>query len=691
MLQLKNKFLSAGFDEMGRIVELVNNTADYGNVIEYPAAGMFKMICKVGESWEGVVYPKEQEYKVYKKDDVVITEVSKVSIKEAKYDIKIIMKTWLEADKLKFEAGIENNSELMVTDFMYPRIGVIKSLGEGKPDLLWPHSVGIVFTDIGGHLAKKESPYEEYNMETLSYPSPASMQWMSLMDGDQTLYFGSHDREFYASVLRAIGRQEDAGSIILDIVKHVFVKPGENWKGQPFVVNLATKSWRYGADIYRKYLDTWLPKVDKPQWIKDMMGYFLVINKQQYGDIMWPYDTLPELWELAKEHGCDTLGLFGWYAGGHDNQYPNVLVDDLMGGEEELKENIEKVKNDGGNVTLYCQGHLIDITTDYYKETGHKLESKSLWGTPYFEQYNKFHESELLKHYTKKTFSTACPSCPEWHDRMCENAELLHGHGANGILMDQLGGMPPYPCFEESHPHEQGKPSLSFTCGRQQLIEKVHGYTQKLDPEFCFIIEHLTDMYTTYADAGHGLTFCYPGEKADRADYSLKKIKGTKKIPFGEMYRYTLPEVIYTVRNPAPYIKPEMANYAFVFGLRYEMELRYLGDQKAIRQDEYKEWKEYAKKVNDLKKSYWSLLGTGKFVDEEIFMNDNKAITGKAFISEDGKMAIALWNDSGEKQKVQIQAEGYTLIEAATIDGKLQEKPKQLENGQIAVLLYEKN
>jgi hypothetical protein len=37
MLQLKNKFLSAGFDEMGRIVELVNNTADYGNVIEYPA------------------------------------------------------------------------------------------------------------------------------------------------------------------------------------------------------------------------------------------------------------------------------------------------------------------------------------------------------------------------------------------------------------------------------------------------------------------------------------------------------------------------------------------------------------------------------------------------------------------------------------------------------------------------------
>jgi endo-1,4-beta-D-glucanase Y len=121
------------------------------------------------------------------------------------------------------------------------------------------------------------------------------------------------------------------------------------------------------------------------------------------------------------------------------------------------------------------------------------------------------------------------------------------------------------------------------------------------------------------------------------------------------------------------------------------MELRYLGDQKAIRQDKYKDWKEYAKKVNDLKKSYWNLLGLGKFIDEEIFMNDNKAITSKAFISQDGKMAIALWNDSGKKQKVKIEAQGYTLIEAATIDDKSKDMLKQLDDGQIAILLYEKN
>ncbi|MDD5603080.1 MAG: DUF6259 domain-containing protein [Eubacteriales bacterium] len=690
MISIKNQYLTAGFDDNGRIICLENNDSGYGNIIDYPAAGIFKMVLKRGDNWENIVYPRDQLYEVKKEANQVVITVKKVAVRGKTFDVTLIMRIWLEQEKLCFTADIDNRSDTTVVDFMFPCIGVIRSLAGGKPNLLWPHSAGQLITDIGGRLSSMDSPYEEYNMISLDYPFFASMQWMGLTDGSQSLYFGSHDSEFYASALRVIGRQEDPGSIIMDMVKYTFVKPGEYWQGQPFVVSLYTGSWRLGADIYRAWADSWLPRPDKPEWVRDMLGYFLVINKQQYGDILWPYDTLPELWDYARQHGCDTLGLFGWTRGGHDNLYPEVEADTLMGGEDKLRDRIAEVQDAGGHVTLYCNGHLMDVGTDYYKQTGHSIESKSLWGTPYYEQYNKYHESEFMKKYTRKTFSTACPSAPQWQDRMCENARTIYKYSPDGVLMDQIGGIWPYPCFDESHPHVLNKPSLSMTRGRISLLNSVYKQTKELNPMYGYIVECITDLYSTHADAIHGLTNCHPGETGDRAALNLGKTKGSRVLPFAEMYRYTLPEVIMTVRNPKPYINPRMANFAFVFGFRYEMELRYLGDAKAIREDRYKAWREYAARVAGLRRQYWHILGLGQYVDEEGFENGNRVVTAKAFISEN-HMAVALWNDTDKDERADIGAPGYRFAGAADLEGTKEDIPQIIKSQQIAVLFYEKN
>lgn len=36
--------------------------------------------------------------------------------------------------------------------------------------------------------------------------------------------------------------------------------------------------------------------------MKKLNGYFLVINKRQYGDEVWPYETLPELYEEENKY-----------------------------------------------------------------------------------------------------------------------------------------------------------------------------------------------------------------------------------------------------------------------------------------------------------------------------------------------------------------------------------------------------
>jgi len=412
MIEISNSFMKAGFDDSGRLAYLENLKEGNGNIIECPAA-IFRMVMKEGDNWEITASSGDQDISVEKRGDRVFICADGLRVKDHRLDIRVTLTASLTDSHLIFSADIVNLSDATIVDFMFPRIGTIKSLAGGKPMLYWPKSSGEVITDIGGKLARMGSPYYEYNMLSMSYPSPASMQWMALADGDQLLYFGSHDSDFYACALRVIGKNSDPGSVIMDFSKHVFVKPQERWQGKQFVLSLFKGTWRHGADIYRAWAEEWFPAPRKPEWVQNMLGYFLVINKQQYGDVMWPYDTLPELWEYAAAHGCDTLGLFGWYAAGHDNQYPYLSPGEDMGGLQKLIDNIRKVREKGGRVTLYCQGHLIDITTEYYKKEGVKVEARSLWGTPYFEQYNKYHESEYLKNYTKKTFSTACPSCPE--------------------------------------------------------------------------------------------------------------------------------------------------------------------------------------------------------------------------------------------------------------------------------------
>ena len=691
MIKINNGYMAIGVDEKGRLAFL-ENCSSRGNVIDRPAEDFFMMNLMQGECWENPVWGHDQSPAVTECEGAIEITYSSLFVNHTKeyVDIGLKLVISLKEELIRFDAVIENRTgDCEVIDFEYPRIGVIKSIGNQPPSLLWPVQSGMCYPNIGEYLSDRPLTREIYpNSIYTRFPgSDGSMQWMALTGGEETLYFSGHDEEYYSSVMRAQGSGTDRGAITLIYDKLAFVNPGETWACPPYVLSLYTGSWRQGAKEYSSWASSFRVPQEKSKWVQDMQGYFLVINKQQFGYEMWDYGPLPRLYELAQAHGCDTLGLFGWYESGHDNQYPDLEAGVSMGGREKLMENIGKVKEAGGHVTLYQQGHLLDPTAKFYKIKGHKLESKSRTGMPYYEYYCKSHKSSFLGCYTNKLFSISCPSCPEWQDLMEEKTDFAASFGPDGVLFDQIGGMHPYPCFDESHPHEKGKPSLSLSGGRRQLLPRIRSRAKSYGQEFAFFSEHITDIYSVYLDCVHGIN-SLPSEEGDRkAAADGERLRDGINYP--ELFRYTFPETIITIRNSAPFISVRKANYACTFGFRFEMEIRYQDDCDDILTDRWPIEREYAKKVTDLRKKYWDILGHGIFTDEEHLTNRNPAIIAKGF-QKDRALAVVLWNDTKGSEAVCVEAAGFRLKEVAGIHGTGDGLPDRMESQELLITIYER-
>jgi hypothetical protein len=685
---LENAKVRLALNGNGAVTQLVDKQSDARhNLIARPTPGFWSLIFHRGVSYENLVEPQLQRYRIERAGDRLTVTADKLRFRDETLDIKVTFEIRLQDDEVRWTARVENRAPVTIVDFYFPQLGGVDSLGDARrtDDLIWPRYAGMRVSNLKRSLGRAFSnppgtdpldlnePINTYQNPSLeeTYPAFASMSWYEFTNGKRGIYFGSHDSRFLTGALRVKRRFEVAGTLEFCFAKYLFTRQGEIWVSGEYVTSPHPGTWHTGASKYRKWADTWFRPRPRPQWMERMKGMFLVILRQQYGDVMWQYRELPALYEEARKGGMDTVALFGWTEAGHDHKYPEANPDPEMGGEAALREGLAGITKMGGKTLMYLNGFVMDASGEFFRQN-ERLAAKSLGGTPYFRTAGKqkWVESSFLRNFSWKAWAPVCsPGDPVWIETMLAAGRKLQGYGVTGVLYDQLGGLDPYPCFQNNAGVRE---SEAFVTGRLKLLDKLPTTLREGRPDSGFVAEHFTDVYSQYIDVLHGCC------------YGLRYEEGA----FPQMSRYTFPEVISTARNPEPRTIRKHVNFALAYGYRFEVEVRYRPDMETIRRQEKAHLRDYQRKVSELRDRYWDLLGSGRFLDDRGLVNQNPSVTATVF-SAGRRRAVVVWNNTTQPQPVRVDFPGAAFVEAAGIDGVARKRPELLKPQEVSVLIFE--
>lgn len=517
---------------------------------------------------------------------------------------------------------------------------------------------------------------------SLAYPSEhCTMQWSALQRKTGGIYFASHDSRFSYKYMN-ISFDPSTKDVRFSFRNMLECFPGEKVEVAPVVYKPYEGEWYECGDTYREWFLAHRKIAERPEWVKNSRGWLLAILKQQNDEVIVPYEEIGGLLaDAAEERGIDILGLFGRGIGGHDRFYPDYRPDPKMGGETAIKRGIAEAKAKGKRVVLYTNGQLLDMneTPQFWPDTGKVISVRQRDGKIWQQTYHKY-DSAPARH-----FGLACHSCATWREIMLRLAKDANNLGADGILYDQLAVFKPTYCYNPDHGHRV--PAIVYEADRLDNMDYVQREMSKINPEFVVMTEGLADYELSTVGMFHG--YC-KGSIVPKKSVMKERFDNEGVVQyFTEMFHYTFPENVVTIRMTSPSNSRFSMNYNLSFGFRNELELRYAADRdylkckkvptiedyvnvrtvssvKIIREMEeagdpvasvkyYKQALDFQQEHAELMKHGRYLAGNGVTLDAS-----SQYVMANAWVSNDGsKVGVLVWNMSDEEVAYNVAYKGY--------------------------------
>lgn len=359
-----------------------------------------------------------------------------------------------------------------------------------------------------------------------TYTGGCSMLWQDLYSREEGtgIYMTCRDRQFKNKGLSACSLGKYSPGIGMGIIHYPCMTEGV-WESEECVVAFHEGDWHWAADEYRAYRESVPQKpMDyeaQPAWFLESAGLSAHYDfMYQGGKIVHEFKDLPEIYEKAKKQGFNHLLISGWNIHGFDDGFPLYRPSPALGTEDELREAVKAIKDDGGHVTFYVNSRLCNVG---YAENKARVEKSCAMNRD---------GSLKIENYGAKdiNFATLCMNEPSWRKALVEDiAYMVNEMGLDGVYLDQLGMSPAVLCYHPDHECHKGDPA-AWNQGYEQLLDELRAAV----PGAVILYEGCCDIY------GNGVA---------------AQLISTLRMPavgcMTQVYKYTFPKQILTdMLNP---------------------------------------------------------------------------------------------------------------------------------------------
>lgn len=636
---LENGLVRVAIDGQARLVELKNCRTDVNYAGSQP---LWRLFYRQGEVLDVEGFAPQAEPTITSDaKGLVIRYPALLSKQKKPLDVSLELRAKLSAasDDVTWSARIDNRQTgITITELQFPLVGNIQ-LQPGQ-SLVWSRIGGQRFADPKAEVRKSHSLYMAPDQNGIKmsgmYPGIGAATNCFVFAGEREgLYFGSHDPSLQSTLhlFRLLGDELQAG-----FVKYPFLAPGAKWASADFVLAPYSGCWHAAAKKYRTWANCWFLAPKQPEWVRNMTGWQRIILKHQYGEVLHPYDTIPNMARDGLSAGINTLLIFGWWNAGMDGGYPAYDFDPALGGRETFVSQVQAARRLGTKVHLYFNGRLIDKESEYYRSgAASRISIKDLRGNEWNESYHFSGNGTTAWQLGRKTFVVACPASAEWQRIRLAWIDQALAVGVDAVFFDQLG-INEAPCTDPRHGHPV--PLVSPGRARADYLEEIRRHVKSRNPETAFGTEILCDAVAMHADFMHGLT------------------GGTQPTGFLEWFRYTFPEVIFSDREIRDDNDIERrVNLNLLRGLRSDVELYRCRGTIA----DAPHYREYLTKANRLRTKYAEFLLEGTYCDTDHFEKSGAAVDARSFVRGD-RLLVILTQSQRPEATTTIRVPGYRYL-----------------------------